>query len=151
MPIESASDLKAAASYLASHSNEFDKEKQNKLKRGLTRHAKRLGVTINLATSGTGLGERGKTTAQPRQFGGRFGVKGSQPTFTPSQISEAIAQLKPGQSINLPNNKGKVKRLGNGFQVVTPNGDTNVVLKTPALAASKANSLVGSSPKGVKQ
>lgn len=143
--MDSAEDVMRAVRSLSVHREKFSTEQQSKIKSHIRRHAKRIGVTLNLAnsTSSSAQGETGKTRTQPRQYGGRFGVKSATeaPQFTPKQVSEAIDNLKPGQSINLPNNAGKVRRLTNGFQIVSPNGQTNIVLPSAQAAATRANSM----------
>lgn len=126
------------------HKDKYSPEQQRKIRQHI-----KASANVNLANPSAGTsaqGETGKTRAQPRQYGGRFGVKGEMVTFTPKQISEAIDNLKPGQSINLPDNVGKVKRLTNGFQIVSANG-ANVVVPNAQAAATRANGMVKS--KGV--
>lgn len=107
------------------------------------------------------LGQTGKTASQPRQLGGKFGLKaGSGPKgssgttsgsastkglepVTPAQIAAAVSKLAIGQAITLPGGNGKVKRLSNGFQVVKMDGTFNKVFQGQSQAVLAANRLIG--------
>lgn len=107
------------------------------------------------------LGQTGKTASQPRQYGGKFGLKaGSGPKgssgttsgsastrvlepVTPAQIAAGVSKLAVGQAITLPGGNGKVKRLSNGYQVVKMDGTFNKVFQGQSQAVLAANRLIG--------
>lgn len=157
-PIESKKDAQDAAALLNMHKHKYSAEKVAKLKSHIRRHAKRVGATVNLANDDeatdfgnnkTGAGQQqkhsqaGKTRAQPRAFGGRFGKKGKsngeqampgadqQPLEPqPEQFIATANNLQIGQSFALPDNMAKVKRLGSGYQIYKMDGSLNKVVKS---------------------
>lgn len=145
-----------AATALKTHGHKYSPEKRAKIRARIRTKA----ATVNLAgadgttdfgTNGPTGGQqqkkaqKGKTRAQPRAFGGRFGKKGKTsgeqampgsnqpmepPPPDPNTFIATANNLQIGQSVALPNNMAKVKRLGRGYQLYKVDGSLNTVVKT---------------------
>lgn len=156
-PIKTKKDAQDAATLLKIHGGKYSPAKRAKIKAHIRKHAKNLGATVNLASAdgttdfgnnktgagqatGTGMkGQAGKTRAQPRAFGGKFGKKGkssgeqAMPDATqtdPETYTAVVNVLQIGQSVALPGSNAKVKRLGSGYQLVKMDGSENTVVKS---------------------
>lgn len=145
----SYSSLIEAARALHVHGDRLSPEKRHRIRAGIRKRA----ASINLANddqasdfgnnkSGAGNNsnskktQAGKTRAQPRAYGGKFGQKGATngeqgmpgENPGPDAFIAVVNNLQIGQSVGLPNNSAKVKRLGKGYQLVKMDGSENRVV-----------------------
>ena len=69
-----------------------------------------------------------------------------------ASLDGAVNSLAVGESIELPGNKGKIKRIAGGYQVVKGDGTFNKVFKNASDAINMANDIVsGRKGKAVKK
>lgn len=140
----SIKDAKYVAGLLKVHGAKYTSAQRGKIESHI-----RTSATVNLVNDDLGENisrQAGKTTGQPRA-GGQFGAKGGSGGGEKPKpgAPDAPAPIEPpppdaftfiatannlqiGQSVALPNNMAKVKRLGTGYQLVKMDGSVNKVV-----------------------
>jgi hypothetical protein len=135
-------DAKYVAGLLKVHGAKYTSAQRDKIESHI-----RTSATVNLVNDDLGENiskQAGKTTGQPRE-GGQFGAKAGSGGGSAAKPGVPGAPVEPpppdaftfiatannlqiGQSVALPNNMAKVKRLGTGYQLVKMDGSVNKVV-----------------------
>lgn len=104
-------------------------------------------VLGNAPSAGKGTGVRGAAYDErkhPRQAGGKFGQKISPSELIAARrkIEGALTNLQPGQTVQLPNKVGWVKRMSGGSYFIQGNGGYTASVRTLSEAITAAAALL---------
>lgn len=104
-------------------------------------------VAGNSPSAGKGTGVRGAAYDErkhPRQQGGKFGQKISPSELIAARrkIEGALTNLQPGQTVQLPNKVGWVKRMSGGSYFIQGNGGYTASVRTLSEAITAAAALL---------